>query len=369
MDDSKELFYASRPENASIPFGTDKKAAVFRVVNLKETDASFRVAETIYKDPVRVVPDDSWKGSGTADETSLPYNDRLKPHSIKAGGNSYGTSVRGNGHYVGNLSGYMLSAAADSTAKPFRESDSFGLEAAGKTIETIQKAAAVVKRTTGVLYRRASGRVFARTRKTGASVEAFPLEMSADSSSGAVIAIALAAVFAVGIAITTAFVLIILISVISAFGLVASVSTGFYWPLESHRYIASGYGAREVFYAGGVQTSPFHTGIDLPAPEGTAIGAASYGTVTSVVISDAGYGNYVLIRHENGYETRYAHMKDIFVAEGQEVYPTEIIGTVGSTGTSTGNHLHFELRLNGTHIDPLTIEYLEWNEFCSPPDI
>jgi murein DD-endopeptidase MepM/ murein hydrolase activator NlpD len=106
-------------------------------------------------------------------------------------------------------------------------------------------------------------------------------------------------------------------------------------------------------------TSPFgwrwgrmHTGVDLGAPYGTPIKAAAAGTVIYAGWL-GGYGNLTVIDHGGGLATAYAHQSSIAVAVGQQVAQGEIIGNVGSTGHSTGPHLHFEVRVNGQPVDPL----------------
>lgn len=94
-----------------------------------------------------------------------------------------------------------------------------------------------------------------------------------------------------------------------------------------------------------------HAGIDLGAPTGTPIGAAAAGTVTFAG-ERGGYGNLVIVDHGNGTETRYAHQDTLGVRAGQVVEAGEPLGTVGSTGQSTGPHLHFEYRRNGEPVDP-----------------
>lgn len=96
-----------------------------------------------------------------------------------------------------------------------------------------------------------------------------------------------------------------------------------------------------------------HKGIDLSAPEGTPIYAADNGTVTYSQFNDGGYGYLVKIDHGNGTETFYAHCSELLVTKGQVVKKGDLIAKVGNTGRSTGAHLHFEVRQNGTAIDPL----------------
>ena len=94
-----------------------------------------------------------------------------------------------------------------------------------------------------------------------------------------------------------------------------------------------------------------HSGIDFPAALGTPVLAAADGTVSDAGF-DTAYGNYVIVDHEEGFSTMYAHMDEILTEIGAEVSRGDEIGTVGSTGRSTGPHLHFELRIDGEPVDP-----------------
>lgn len=115
----------------------------------------------------------------------------------------------------------------------------------------------------------------------------------------------------------------------------------------------------------GVVTSRFgarwgrsHKGVDIGAPQGTTIYAAASGTVTvSQYGYNGGYGNYVMITHGNGVQTLYGHCTSLLVSVGQYVAQGEPIATVGSTGNSTGNHLHFEVRVNGVAQNPQNYVY------------
>ena len=91
------------------------------------------------------------------------------------------------------------------------------------------------------------------------------------------------------------------------------------------------------------------------SPRGTPIYAAGDGIVEKAGWS-SGYGNFTLIKHVNGYETGYGHQSKIVVKPGDKVRQGQIIGYVGSTGNSTGNHLHFEIRINGNFVDPLSVK-------------
>lgn len=97
----------------------------------------------------------------------------------------------------------------------------------------------------------------------------------------------------------------------------------------------------------------FHKGIDFTAPKGTAIQATGNGKVIKVEKRKKGYGNNVTIDHGFGYTTLYAHMSEIIVKEGDKVTKGQKIGTIGSTGTSTAPHLHYEVRINNKPVNPI----------------
>jgi len=97
----------------------------------------------------------------------------------------------------------------------------------------------------------------------------------------------------------------------------------------------------------------YHPAIDIAAPKGTPVKAADSGYVAVVGRSDTGYGLYVLIDHGNGFQSLYAHLSVIYVEVGQSVGKGQTIGLCGSTGKSTGPHLHFEIKLNGVRRNPL----------------
>jgi murein DD-endopeptidase MepM/ murein hydrolase activator NlpD len=95
-----------------------------------------------------------------------------------------------------------------------------------------------------------------------------------------------------------------------------------------------------------------HRAIDIGAPTGSALLAADGGFISFAGWTDVGYGYLVVIDHTNGFVTYYAHLSNIYVAEGQAVERGQVIGAVGSTGWSTGPHLHFEVRYNGVQHNP-----------------
>jgi len=112
----------------------------------------------------------------------------------------------------------------------------------------------------------------------------------------------------------------------------------FRWP--TYGWLSQGYHAR-------------HRAVDIAAQPGTPVTAADRGIVVRAGWNNQGYGNFVVIDHNIDFVTLYAHLSEIFVSEGQVVAPGEPLGTVGSTGNSTGPHLHFEIRDFGHLIDPL----------------
>ena len=119
-------------------------------------------------------------------------------------------------------------------------------------------------------------------------------------------------------------------------------------PLASAR-MTSGFGMRWHPLLGGER---MHSGIDLAAPAGTPVVATADGIVGEAAWN-GGYGLYVAIAHAGGMQTRYGHLSQLAVSAGQAVTAGQLIGYVGSTGRSTGPHLHYELRLNGQAVRPL----------------
>jgi murein DD-endopeptidase MepM/ murein hydrolase activator NlpD len=95
----------------------------------------------------------------------------------------------------------------------------------------------------------------------------------------------------------------------------------------------------------------FHSGVDLAAPAGTPVHAAAAGVAT--VVDGPGYGLHVTLTHGGGAQTLYGHLSLALVRSGEPVRRDEVVGLVGSTGMSTGPHLHFEVRLQGAPVDPI----------------
>ncbi len=139
---------------------------------------------------------------------------------------------------------------------------------------------------------------------------------------------------------------------------ISTGSASFAWPCPGYYVISSGYGGR---------WGTNHNGIDIAGGNaGAAVTASRSGTVVRVVSNcthnyaknsscgcGGGYGNYVVIQHDGTYSTLYGHMASVAVSVGDEVSQGQTLGYVGSTGFSTGFHLHFEIRVNGSYVDPM----------------
>lgn len=131
----------------------------------------------------------------------------------------------------------------------------------------------------------------------------------------------------------------------------AITGTGqFVWPSAASSRVTSSFGWRQKPNANATSN---HRGIDIGAPNGTDVLAADAGTVI-VAGSGRSYGNYVVIDHGNGYTTLYAHNSRLCVSAGQKVSKGQLIAKVGSTGNSTGPHIHFEISKNGSLINPMS---------------
>lgn len=124
----------------------------------------------------------------------------------------------------------------------------------------------------------------------------------------------------------------------------------FGWPSASSSLITSGYGRRLHPVLG---TYRGHSGLDIGAAYGTNVLAANDGTVIVAGYNSGGYGNYVIIDHGGGYTTLYGHNSSLCVSAGQKVKRGTVIAKCGSTGLSSGPHIHFEIRINGSPVNPL----------------
>lgn len=128
----------------------------------------------------------------------------------------------------------------------------------------------------------------------------------------------------------------------------------FAWPAPSYTRISDDYGYRIHPI---LNVKQFHNGVDMAAPGGSPILAAYDGTITAAAYSST-MGNYIMIDHGDNLYTIYMHASKLYVSKGQEVVKGQKIAAVGTTGRSTGNHLHFSVRLNGSYVSP-------WNYLSS----
>ena len=136
---------------------------------------------------------------------------------------------------------------------------------------------------------------------------------------------------------------------------------GFIWPCGAY-YITSLAGNRVHPVTGEVR---YHSGIDIGVPNGDPVWAAAAGTVT-MAGWNGNYGNCVMVTHGNGYTTVYGHLSGIAVSYGQSVNMGQTVGYCGSTGLTTGPHLHFEIREGGSFLNPMA--FFSWGSFDYAPD-
>ena len=121
-------------------------------------------------------------------------------------------------------------------------------------------------------------------------------------------------------------------------------------PIKSQAMFTSGFGVRSDPFRG---AAAMHPGIDLSGPYGTPIYATADGTVQRAGWNSGGYGNLVEIDHGRGITTRFGHLSAILVRAGEQITRGQLIGRMGSTGRSTGNHLHYEVRIDGRAVNPI----------------
>ncbi len=138
---------------------------------------------------------------------------------------------------------------------------------------------------------------------------------------------------------------------LAAQGKTITSESGYKWPLTDYTNLSSLFAGRKDPFTGKPAT---HSGIDVPAPKGVKILSAKSGVVLTSAYNSGGYGNYVVVDHGNGNTTLYAHMSSRAVKVGDVVKQGQVLGYVGTTGRSTGNHLHYEIREKNVRIDPVT---------------
>lgn len=124
------------------------------------------------------------------------------------------------------------------------------------------------------------------------------------------------------------------------------------WPITREHIgrVTSGFGFRNSPFSGDLH---FHGGVDLSAERGTPVIATADGTISGVWRNHPRFGQIVYIDHENGFQTRYAHLENISVEYQQEIEKGDILGQIGDSGQSKGVHLHYEIRKNGQPMDPV----------------
>ena len=236
--------------------------------------------------------------------------------------------------------------AGKSTVKTAQYTAKTAQQAAQATVKTVKLAVPAVK-------------AAAKAAVTGAKAAAKATAAAVKAAAAGVKSLA-AAIAAGG------WIAVVIVVVICCVGMFIAVLMGggeqettwegtgiFEWPLPGDFSITSPFGYRTDPITGEVS---FHDGVDIAAPEGTAILAAADGVVVTANRTDSwggSYGYYVKIRHDETYETLYAHCSEVLVKAGQEVEQGDVIALVGSTGNSTGNHLHFEVREGGSKVNPM----------------
>lgn len=134
-----------------------------------------------------------------------------------------------------------------------------------------------------------------------------------------------------------------------------------YWPVQGHIRLTNYFGFAEHPIT---KLTYLHKGIDIAKSPGVPIYSAANGKVIEKKYDKGGFGNYIVIRHKAGFSTKYGHMADVIVKEGDSVVQGQQIGTMGNTGLSTGYHLHFEVRLGSQVRDPLI--YLRMRDSVNP---
>ena len=119
------------------------------------------------------------------------------------------------------------------------------------------------------------------------------------------------------------------------------------WPVEGR--LADGFGHRADPFSG---EGAFHKGVDITAPTGTTVRTTADGIVVQAEMVAGGYGRLVIVDHGGGLQTYYAHLSKISVHAGQEVHRGDVVGQVGSSGRTTASHLHYEVHVGGTPVNP-----------------
>lgn len=343
-------------KGANLAWRGGKKLAQDTARKIREKRALSRAAETLRDTGIRA----GKIGSDTAG--NLPKNipsARPQAGSIQKTGKSVGQAVRQSAKTVRSsvkTVEYTVKTAQKSV-KTAEQAGKSAVKTAQYTAKTAQQAAQAAVKTVKL----AVPAVKAAAKAAVAGVKAAAKATAAAVKAAAAGIKSLAAAIAAG-----GWIAVVIVAVICCVGMFIAVLMGggeqettwegtgiFEWPLPGDFSITSPFGYRTDPITG---EASFHDGVDIAAPEGTAILAAADGVVVTANRTDSwggNYGYYVKIRHDETYETLYAHCSEVLVKAGQEVEQGDVIALVGGTGNSTGNHLHFEVRADGSRMDPL----------------
>lgn len=343
-------------KGANLAWRGGKKLAQDTARKIREKRALSRAAETLRDTGIRA----GKIGSDTAG--NLPKNipsARPQAGSIQKTGKSVGEAAKSGARAVRQSAKTVRSSVktAEYTVKTAQKSVKTAEQAGKSTVKTAQQAAQATVKT----VRLAVPAVKAAAKAAVTGAKAAKATAAAVKAAAAGIKSLAAAIAAGG------WIAVVIVVVICCVGMFFAMLMGggqqmetiwegtgiFEWPLPGDFSITSPFGYRTDPITG---ESSFHDGVDIAAPEGTAILAAADGVVVTANRTDSwggSYGYYVKIRHDETYETLYAHCSEVLVKAGQEVEQGDVVALVGSTGNSTGDHLHFEVREGGSKVDPM----------------
>ena len=383
---SKEKIVSQKEETSNAPANTagDQMLSGMETAAKKGADLAWRGGKKLAQDTARKIREK--RGLSRAAETLRDTGTRAG----KAGSDAVGNlpkSVPSARPQAGSIqkTGKSVGEAAKSGTKAVRQSAKtvrssvktaeYTVKTAQKSVKTAEQAGKSTVKTAQYTAKTAQQAAQATVKtvklavpavKAAAKAAVTGAKAAAKATAAAVKAAAagvksLAAAIAAG-----GWIAVVIVVVICCVGMFIAVLMGggeqettwegigiFEWPLPGDFSITSPFGYRTDPITGEVS---FHDGVDIAAPEGTAILAAADGVVVTANRTDSwggSYGYYVLIQHDETYETLYAHCSEVLVKAGQEVEQGDVIALVGSTGNSTGNHLHFEVREGGSKVNPM----------------
>ena len=351
-------------KGANLAWRGGKKLAQDTARKIREKRALSRAAETLRDTGIRA----GKIGSDTAG--NLPKNipsARPQAGSIQKTGKSVGEAAKSGARAVRQSAKTVRSSVktAEYTVKTAQKSIKTAEQAGKSTVKTAQVTAKTAQQAAQATVK--TVKLAVPVVKAAAKAAVTGVKAAAKATAAAVKAAAtgiksLAAAIAAG-----GWIAVVIVVVICCVGMFLAMLMGggqqmettwegtgiFEWPLPGDFSITSPFGYRTDPITG---ESSFHDGVDIAAPEGTAILAAADGVVVTANRTDSwggSYGYYVKIRHDETYETLYAHCSEVLVTAGQDVEQGDVVALVGSTGNSTGDHLHFEVREGGSKVDPM----------------